>query len=230
MEILKIIFTIILILDIPLAIASFIFAYILLFRRDWRNPIYFNFGMAILSMAIWLFITLLDFFRLTPFSPTMHAIFGFTISIWVLHFFLIFTYYYPIKIISLNLRLPIIYILTIIVSLSAFLSNLYVFDSQVVFPFRYRYMNPIGITIFIIYFSILAGVGLYNLFKNFEQSDGVNRIKIKKIMSGTSLAILANLFFSLVNYYYTPFDLTLFGMFSTITVLIYIYSILFSKD
>ena len=127
MEILKIIFTTILILDIPLAIASFIFAYILLFRRDWRNPIYFNFGMATLFLGLWILVTILTYiqnlFLSTYFLATLSFIFG----LWILHYFAIFTYKYPYPFKKDSNIIFLLYIITSLFTLSFLIPNFYIF-------------------------------------------------------------------------------------------------------
>ncbi|OGY43701.1 MAG: hypothetical protein A2731_03730 [Candidatus Buchananbacteria bacterium RIFCSPHIGHO2_01_FULL_39_8] len=228
MDFLKIVFSILLYLNVPMAIASFIFAFILL-RRAKGNPIYFNFGMAVLFMALWMLVTLLDFFRFTLFTSTFHALLSFAVSIWVLHFFLLFTYNFPAPKLINEFKILFFYLATFVISLSAFLPGLYVTSGSVEFPFRYREINPLGLSIFTIYFTILAIIAFFNLFQSYERSDGLHKTQLKKIMAGTAIAIVANLIVSLINYYYTSFDLTSVGIFSTFTVLVYIYSILFSK-
>ena len=190
-------FTTIVYLNTIMAVAAFVFAFILLKRG--RNPIYFNFGMAILFLALWMLITLLDFFRFTPLSSTFHLLLEFAAGIWILHYFLIFTYNFPIVRPDNKLKILFFYITTTVVFVTIFIPNLYVTSSFIDFPFRYSEVNATGLSIFIIYFIILAIVAFVNLFQNYERSDGLHRTQLKKIMAGTAIAIVANIIFSLVN-------------------------------
>ena len=229
MEILKIIFTIILILDIPLAIASFVFAYILLFRRDWRNPIYFNFGMATLSLGLWIFVTILTYiqnlFLSTYFLETLSFIFG----LWILHYFAIFTYKYPYSLKKDSNIIILLYAVTSLFTLSFLIPDLYIFKSELRFPFLYNELNLIGFTLFIIYFSVLSILSFKNLIYKYLNSGGIHKIQLKKIIVGTVVGVIANLIFSLSIYYFAPYDFTIIGILFASGVLMYIYSIMFSK-
>ncbi|HLC69647.1 MAG TPA: hypothetical protein VJH75_01220 [Patescibacteria group bacterium] len=227
MEFLRVLFTVVLYLNILLAVASFFFAFILL-RRSKGDAIYFNFGMAVLMLGVWMFVTLSDYFGLTPFSSSLHARLGFLLGLWALHYFLIFTYYFPLQKMVTKSVTPFFYIGTIAISVLALWPGL-ITSASVDFPFRYREINPLGLTIYTVYFSFLAIIAFTNLFKRYEASDGIHRRQLKKIIAGTAVAVVANLFFSLINFYYVSFDLTHLGMFFAFTILIYIYLILFSK-
>src|SRR3990167_831519 len=94
MEALRIIFTVILYLNIPIAIASFIFAYILL-RRAKGNAIYFNFGMAVLFLALWISSIITYYIPALQDIAVLLGNISFIFGIWILHYFLIFTYKFP---------------------------------------------------------------------------------------------------------------------------------------
>jgi len=67
MEFLRVLLTIIIYLNIPMALAMFFFAYVLLSRSK-GNAIYFNFGMCILFLALWIMDSFLIFAKAIP-SP-----------------------------------------------------------------------------------------------------------------------------------------------------------------
>ncbi len=224
---LGLIFVAVLYVNIIMMIISFVFAYILL-RRQKGNPIYFNFGMSDLFLGLWMLVTLADFFRLTPLSTNFHARLGFIMGVWILHYFLIFTFYFPFKRAINKFVIPLLYIGTVVISIITLLPS-FIASASVDFPFRYREVNPVSLSIYIFYFFVLALFSLVNLFRSFESGDGIHKVNAKKVLAGTSIAIGANLILSLINFYYTSFDLTSLGMLFTFTVLIYIYSILFSK-
>ena len=75
----ELLFTIIIFLNIPMAIASFIFAVILL-RRGKGNAIYFNFGMATLFLALWISETFFAFFPI--FLPYLDWAFPLWADMW----------------------------------------------------------------------------------------------------------------------------------------------------
>src|SRR3989344_8766483 len=228
MDILKLFFTGILYINAVMAAVTPVFSAILL-KRGRGNPIYFNFGMSTLFLGLWMAATLLDFFRLTPFSSDVHARLGFLLGLWILHYFLLFSIFFPFRLISDNRRISVIYIATLLSSLLAILPT-FVKDAIVLFPFRFRTIDPLLLTIYNLYFVGLSVFALMNLFKNYERSDGIYRIQLRKIIAGTSIAVFANIIFSLVNFYYTDFDLTAVGMFFALGVLIYIYLILFKQE
>ncbi len=225
---LEIIFTTILYVNVLMMFVSFFFVGVLL-KRAKGNPIYFNFGMSDLFLGLWMLVTLLDYFRLTPFASLFHARLGFLAGIWILHYFFIFTFYFPFPKKLNKYFIPLLYSITIIVSIVTMMP-FSIISASVDFPFRTRVVDSVYLTLYIIYFGLLMSMSLHNLFKSFELSDGIAKIQTRKVLIGTSLALLANLIFSLINFYYTSFDLTPIGMFFTFGVLIYIYSILFSKS
>ena len=104
MDILKLFFTGVLYINAVMACVSLVFAVVLLGRSK-GNPIYFNFGMSTLFLGLWMVATLLDFFRLTPFSSDVHARLGFLLGIWILHYFLLFSIFFPFRLISDNRRI-----------------------------------------------------------------------------------------------------------------------------
>lgn len=222
------IFTIILYLDTLMMLVSLFFSFILLSRAK-GNLVYFNFGLSILFLGVWMFVTLVDFFGLTPFSSVLHAKLGFLVGIWILHYFLLFTFYFPFPRRFSKLSIYFLYLVTLAMSIVTMMTAS-ISSASVAFPFRIRVINVYYLTIYIIYFGFLMSWSLFNLLKSFGDGEGVSKIKTKKILVGTSLAMAANLVFSLINFYYSDFDLTSVGMFFSFAVLIYIYVILFFKE
>ena len=229
MEILKIIFTTILILDIPLAVASFVFAYILLFRRDWRNPIYFNFGMSTLFLGLWILITILTYFQIPFLSTYFLTAMSFIFGIWILHYFTIFTYKYPYQLKKDRNIIILLYILTSLFTLSFLIPNFYIIESALIFPLIYAKLNLFGLIIFIAYFLVLSILSFKNLIYKYINSGGVHKIQLRKIVIGTVIGVVANIIVIFGIYYLTPYDFTIIGVLFTTGVLMYIYSILFSK-
>lgn len=222
-------FRAILVIDVFLAIASFAFAYILLFRRDRKNPIYFNFGMAVLSLALWLSSILLLFVDTLPISGVTLENLTYLFGIGILHYFLIFSLTFPTPARKRFLKVFILYIFTALVSTSFFIPGLYALTVVRKVPFLYAEINPIGVSIFSIYFAILSILSFINLVSNFKKSDGIFRLHLKRIIIGTLIAIIVNSIFSVLNAYVSSFDLSSVGAISIFVVLFYIYSILFSK-
>lgn len=224
----ELIFTIIIYLNIPMAIAAFVFAAILL-SRSRGNPVYFNFGMSVLSLALWILVTFFSFFFIGPITLTFWLLSSYFFGLWIIYFFLMFTYKYPFSQDVKKLTIYILYTLSALVVLTIFVPNLYIFEDKLDFPFIYEKTNPIGLTIFSTYFIIFATLSFINLFKSYWRSDGIHKVQLKKIIIGTLVAVLANLIFSLFIYYFSTFESTPVGILFTFGVLIYIYSILFSK-
>src|SRR3990167_5634654 len=96
MEFLKVLLTIIIYLNIPMAVAMFFFAFVLL-RRSKGDAIYFNFGMCILFLALWILVTFLTFFEALPIPTIINVLLSFIAGLWVMHYFLLFTYKFPIE-------------------------------------------------------------------------------------------------------------------------------------
>ncbi len=230
MDFLRILFTIILFLNIPMAVASFIFAYILL-RRAKGNAIYFNFGMAVLFLALWVANILLLFW--SPLVINILSLFltnlSFAFGILILHYFLIFTFHFPVSTLKARSKEIILYLLTLIILISIFLPGLYTKSVIFDFPFYYVFFNPLGLVVYTAYFFVLSLLAFVNLYKKYLRFDGVIRVNLKKILVSTFLAILFNFFLSLMVYFFISFNTTPFGALFTSLVLFYIYSILFSK-
>jgi len=222
-----IIFYAILILEIPLAIISFVFASLILSRR--KNPIYFNFGMAVLFLAFWLTGIVVNSFGLLPWFSALIENLTFALGAGILHYFLIFTLSFPLPSPNRSLKIGILYFFTALIVLSCFIPGLYVVSSVSVPPFVYFDANPLGLTLFSIYFVLLSVLSFTNLIYSYKNSDGIFRSQLKKIILGTIVAIIVNLFFSIMVFFWSRFETSPIGAFFTFTVLIYIYSILFSK-
>lgn len=221
-------FTIILFLNIPIALASFVFAYIIL--RRGRNPIYFNFGMAVLFLALWIVSILLLFFRILPLPITFFLNLSFLFGIWILHYFLIFTIKFPVASPGNRFKINLLYLFTFLVSVTCFIPNLYAIEGRLEFPFLYISIGPMGLSIYTIYFVILVSLAFKNLIRKYLQSDGIFKTQLKKIILGTATAIFFNLLFSITIYFFITFNTTPIGVLFIFTVLLYIYSILFSKN
>ncbi|MDX9913988.1 MAG: hypothetical protein RBS77_05415 [Candidatus Moranbacteria bacterium] len=219
------IFVIAVLLNIPIALAAFISSFILL-RRAKNNQIYFNFGLANLFLALWA----TDIILLFSF-PKFGMIFGnlsWFLGIWILHYFLIFTYYFPTPLkTKIYFDKTVLYFLTLLLSFSIFIPGFYTLDVHSVFPYIYFQVNTVGMLIFSGYFVLLAILAFKNLFFQYRRSDGIFKIQLKKIMSAVALAVLFNLIFSVNFYYFTKFDLTPIGILFTSGILFYIYLILF---
>lgn len=222
-----ILFYAILILDIPLALVSFGFAALLLSRK--RNPVNFNFGMAVLFLAFWLTNIVINSFGLLPKFSSLIENLSFALGIGILHYFLIFTLSFPLPASNRSLKIRILYLFTALMMLICFIPGLYVVSSASVPPFMYANVNPFGLTLFSLYFVLLSILSFTNLVYNYKNSDGIFRLQLKKIIMGTIIAIIVNLFFSNLILFWANFDTSPIGALFTFTVLIYIYSILFSK-
>jgi len=223
-----ILFYAILILDIPIAIASFVFAYILL-RRAKNNHIYFNFGMAVLFLALWLAGIVVNSFGFLPGFSTFIENLSFALGIGILHYFLIFTLSFPLPSPRRSLKVGILYFFTSLIALSCFIPGLYVISSVSTHPFIYADVNPFGLALYSIYFTLLSVLSFVNLIYKYKNNDGIFRLQLKKIILGTIIAIVVNLFFRITVLFLGHHDTSPIGAFFTFTVLIYIYSILFSK-
>jgi len=223
----KTIFLTILLVNIPIVLASFFFAVVLL--RRGKNPIYFNFGMAVLSLALWSVAEELLFFN--PFSYFFVVLdqLTFLFGIWIVHYFLIFTMNFPIPTSKKLRQQVLLYIVTSIISFSFFLPGWYTQNVYANFPFVYIYDNPLGLTIYAFYFFVLGLLSFKNLIFRYIQSDGILRIQLKRIIIGTALVLLINFFSSITIYYFSAFSTAPIGVFFTSMTLIYIYSILFTK-
>ncbi len=228
MTFLESLFTIILFLNILMAIASFIFAYILL-RRAKGNAIYFNFGMSALFLALWITVTFLAYFPIGVFTITFWILLSYFFGLGIMHFFLMFTYKYPVSKDISRANIFIIYTASILVALTLLVPDLYVLENKLDFPFMYEEDNPIGLTIFSIYFVILEAMSFVNLGKYYIKCFVIFKKNLKKIIIGTGVAVVANLIFSLFIYYFSNFQSTSIGVLFTFGVLLYIYSILFSR-
>ncbi|HLC69648.1 MAG TPA: hypothetical protein VJH75_01225 [Patescibacteria group bacterium] len=228
MEFLKFIFTLILFLNIPLALASFFFAYILL-RRAKGDAIYFNFGMAVLFLGLWIAGTSLTFIPFIPLSTVDFEIISLIFSLWVVHYFLLFTYRFPFQLKINKGRDTIFYFCSSLLTLSLFIPNLYVIAAEIDFPFLREKVNYFGFTVFILYVFFLILFSFRNLIKKYKISDGVHRIYLKKIIIGTFFSIIISIFFGFMVPYFANLDFSYIGTLSTFAVLAYIYSILFSK-
>ena len=229
MDFLKVLFTIILYLNVLIAIASFIFAFILL-RRTKGNAIYFNFGMATLFLGLWITSIPLIFLKFTEPVNIFLTNTTFLFGIWILQYFLIFTIYFPTPHLKRkNIWVPLLYLLTLLISFSIFIPNLYTVRAVSDFPYLYVKFNAAGLTIYTLYFIALAAASFKNLIYKYRQSDGIFKIQLKKIILGTGIAVAANLALSITIYYFTEFDFSPIGALFTFAVLAYIYSILFGK-
>lgn len=220
----RLLFTAILYLNILVSLISFIFACILL-KRSKGNAIYFNFGMAVLFLGTWAAEIFLLFFKGGILLANLSYLFG----IWILHYFLLFTYLYPVASPKLRYKFIIFYFFTLLVSTSIFIPKLYTTKAVVDFPYLYFSANPVGVTIFSVYFAFLSVLAFKNLITKYLQSDGIFKKYLFKIILGTGIAIFFNFIFSINIYYFTEFDTTPIGMLFTFSALAYIYSILFSK-
>ena len=116
----RLLFTAILYLNILVSLISFIFACILL-KRSKGNAIYFNFGMAVLFLGTWAAEIFLLFFKGGILLANLSYLFG----IWILHYFLLFTYLYPVASPKLRYKFIIFYFFTLLVSTSIFIPKLY---------------------------------------------------------------------------------------------------------
>ena len=95
----RLLFTIVFLLNVPVALASFVFAFILL-RRSKNNPVYFNFGMANLLLGLWATEELL-LFTVSSIGIFLGNL-SYLLGMWILHYFLLFTYVFPVS--TVNLR------------------------------------------------------------------------------------------------------------------------------
>lgn len=207
---------------------SFIFAYILL-RRAKGNAIYFNFGMSTLFLGLWILSIVLLFFEIIKLGGIFFANISFLFGIWILHYFLVFTMKYPVPGGDDRLKINLLYLLTILVSVTIFLPGFYTTESILNFPFLYVEINSAGLSIFSIYFFLLALLSFKNLLSSYKRSDGIFKKHLKKIIIGTIVAVFANFILGITIYFFINFDTTPIGILFVFGVLTYIYLILFSK-
>jgi len=116
-------------------------------------------------------------------------------------------------------------ILSIFIGASLFIPGAYVESVVPAFPFLKVLLNPLGLTVYSIYFIALAVGSFRNLITKYNKSDGIHKTLIRKVMNGTLIAVVANLFFSILIYFFTDFDTNPIGAPFTFFVLSYIYSI-----
>lgn len=224
----ELLFTTILYINVVMMVISFIFAYILL-RRAKGDKIYFNFGMSTLFLGLWILSIVLLFFEVIKLDGVFFTNLSFLFGIWILHYFLIFTMKYPVPGSNDRLKINLLYLLTILLSVSIFLPGVYAVESTLDFPFLHVEINPVGLSIFSLYFFILSLLSFINLFKKYFQSDGIFRVHLRKIIIGTLIAVFVNFIFGITIYFFVNFDTTPIGILFVFGVLMYIYSILFSK-
>ncbi len=208
-------------------IFSFAFAFIIL--RRGRDPIYFNFGMATLFLALWLtaseimYLIIPDALRIIVINLT------FAFGILIMHYFTIFTFYFP-SLSSVRNRpvTAILYLLSFLVALSTIVPGMYVQRAVLDYPFLYVSFNNVNLTIFTLYFIVLTAISFNNLFKKYINSVGIHKIQLKKVIIGASVVIFINLFLSILLYFVTDFDTNIIGAFFAFAVIVLIFSMLFS--
>ncbi|MDD2807598.1 MAG: histidine kinase N-terminal 7TM domain-containing protein [Patescibacteria group bacterium] len=223
--ILKYLLSVILYINVILMVVSFCLSYILLKRKG--SGVHY-FGMALLVLGLWMLFTLSDYFRLTPLSPIFHAQMGFLTGALVLIFFYLFTRNFPVPDAAPKSKYYFFYGIVIFIAFISFWPE-FITSAYSNFPFRYRTINPFYLTIYNTYFFLFSALSFKNLFVSYEGSGGIYKIQLRKIIVGSAFVVLSNIIFSLLNFYYTNFDLTAIGIFFTFIILFYIYSILF-KD
>ena len=228
MEFLRVLLTIIIYLNIPMALAMFFFAYVLLSRSK-GNAIYFNFGMCILFLALWIMDSFLIFAKAIPIPALVFVLLSFITGLWVMHYFLLFTYKFPLELRPNKVRDSLLYFFSSLLTLSFLIPDLYVIEVSVDSPFLWENINYLGHTIFTIYLFILAILAFKNLIQRYLTSGGIHKVYLKKIIIGTLTAVVIVFAVGLVALYFVEFDFSYIAVLSTFTVLAYIYSILFSK-
>ena len=222
----KFLFTILFYIDIVLAAVSFVLAFIILRRR--HNPIYFNFGISNLFLALWLTAISLMIVSGSPHNVSFVNL-TFLFGILILHFFAIFTFRFPVKDSRDDKKIIIIYLLTAIMSVPILIPGFYTISAESDFPFLRVNIGRPWLTIFSVYFLALSIMSFRNLVKKYFTSDGIYKTQLFKIIIGTAVAVFANFIFSISIYHFTSFDTNLIGAPFTFAVIVYIYSILFSK-
>ncbi|MBN1779035.1 MAG: hypothetical protein JW816_02345 [Candidatus Buchananbacteria bacterium] len=186
--------------------------------------------MSALFLGLWLSASEIMYLDLN-FLPRIFIVdLTFLFGIWILHYFYIFTYYFPFQRVEIRWQEKFIYFLTILISVSIFIPSLYARSADLDFPFLFVNINKIGLSIFVAYFVLLIVLSLKNLLSKYFISDGIHKINLKKVIVGTTLALIVNLFFSMSIYFFTEFDTNVVGAFFTLGVIIYIYLILFPRD
>lgn len=220
----KYLFLAVLYVNVILMLVSFYLSYALLKRKE-KGVFYF--GMSLFSLGLWMLFTLSDYFRLTTLSSIFHARMGFITGVWVLIFFYLFTRNFPVVDGTQKKINSLFFLLAVAASVFCFFPG-FVTSASTDFPFRFRKINPYYLTIYNTYFFLFCILSFKNLFASYDVNGGIYKIQLKKIIIGSAIVVLSNVVFSLLNFYYTNFDLTALGIFFTFLILIYIYSILFS--
>jgi len=180
-------------------------------------------------LAFWLTGIVVNSFGLLPGFSSFIENLTFALGVGILHYFLIFTLSFPLPVSNRLLKIRILYFFTALIILSCFVPGLYAVSSASVPPFMYANINPFGLTLFNIYLALLFILSFINLIFSCKNSDGIFRLQLKKIILGTIIAFIVNIFFSSLILFWARFDTSPIGALFTFTVLIYIYSILFSK-
>ena len=215
-------------LDFILAIFSFYFSFTLLRRRN--DKIAFNFGMATLCLGFWLITLAFLFLGVLPSYGTFLTNLTFIFGIGILHFFYIFTLYFPVIQVENHKRIEYtVSLVTSFVALSTLIPGLYCISTMYDRPLVYINNNPVGLSIYTFYFALLSVLIAVNLRKSFLESDGHYRAVIKKIGVSSMIAIIVNLILSIIVFYIWEFDTSIIGAIATSIVIYYIYSILHTK-
>jgi len=144
-------------LNIILALATYFLAITLLTRR--HNAVYFNFGMALLSLAIWISDILILFFGVLPNFLDLLMRFSFLFGLYTLHYFLLFTYKYPFPPIPpkySQIKVTLFYFFTFAMSLFILFFNIFARPIVFDFPMVYASFSPTFLTVYILYLVLAS--------------------------------------------------------------------------
>lgn len=214
-------------LDAILAVLSFYFSFVLLRKKNDR--IAFNFGMATLCLGFWLITLVFLFLGVLPLYSTLLVNLTFIFGIGILHYFYIFTLYFPAIQIENYKRIKyVISFATLLLIFSIMVPGLYCTSIVHDRPLVYVSNNPVGLSIYTFYFVLLSILIAVNLRRSFLKSDGHYRVIVKKIGVSSIIAIVVNLILSIIVFYIWEFDTSIIGALTTSTVIYYIYSILYN--
>jgi hypothetical protein len=224
--ILKNIFAAVVLLNIPLAIFSFYFSFILIHRRNDR--VAFNFGMAVLFLGLWLVTLLALFLRFLPISSDLLVNLTYVFGVAILNYFFLFTLCFPIlRNKNYTFIRNLVSLLSLGIGLSALVPGLYSKVIKIDGPLIYLETNPLGLSIYSLYFVALTLLIINNLWKSYVRSDGHYRVVIKRISISSSIAIIVNFFVSILVFFVWTFDTAPLGALTTSVAIYYIYLILY---
>jgi hypothetical protein len=239
MEALRIFYLGVLGLDVVAAIGSLWLA-ILLFKytREAKKSnnifgarIYFNFGMALLMVGLWISSILLCFFiPAVVESPTLLN-FSFFFGFWIANYFVTFSLVFPAPGHKNTKSLIILYrILTVFLSVSVFVPGIYVRKGTLSSPFVFLDISPVGSSLFLSFFLASFIIFLVAIGKSYFSAGHAYRPLIKRIIFSVSLLALVNILFTTLTSFFVSFDTTPIAILPVFLLVVYVYLILFSKN